>query len=106
MTLFGKLIKRERISKGLTQQKLSEMVDCSTEHLARIEIGSSKPSVKLLETIFQELGIEPFKDIIVSQDPKKHSLISQIIIELDAMTPEQVRLILRLVKVLKTEKLN
>jgi HTH-type transcriptional regulator, cell division transcriptional repressor len=101
MNLFGKLIRRGRLDRKLTQQKLSEKVDCSTEHIARIEIGTSLPSVKLLEKVFDELGIEPFKEIILTQDPKKHSLISQLISEVESLSVSDIRLIVKISRIIK-----
>lgn len=46
---IGQRIKYERKQKGLTQEKLAEMLEISTEHLSRIETGSYRPSLNLIE---------------------------------------------------------
>ncbi len=46
---FGKLLKAERIKRGLTQEKLAEFSDLSVEHIQRLE-GKSPSGVRL-ETI-------------------------------------------------------
>lgn len=46
---IGQRIKTQRKIHSLTQEKLAEMLDISTEHLSRIETGSYRPSLVLLE---------------------------------------------------------
>lgn len=48
---IGQRIKRIRKEKNLTQEKLAELLDISTEHLSRIETGSYRPSLALIEKI-------------------------------------------------------
>lgn len=53
-------IKRYRISKHLTQEKLSEKAGISTDYISLIERGKRTPSLKRLYEIAEVLGIEPF----------------------------------------------
>lgn len=48
---IGQRIKRIRKEKDLTQEKLAELLNISTEHLSRIETGSYRPSLALIEKI-------------------------------------------------------
>ncbi|MBQ8210466.1 MAG: helix-turn-helix transcriptional regulator [Clostridia bacterium] len=48
---IGMRIKNLRKDKSLTQEKLAEMLDISIEHLSRIENGSFRPSITLIEKI-------------------------------------------------------
>ncbi len=48
---IGQRIKIERKQNGLTQEKLAEMLKISTEHLSRIESGSYRPSLSLIENM-------------------------------------------------------
>ena len=50
-TLVGKRIKKARLEKHYTQEKLSEMLNVSVEHLSRIENGGYRPSLGLIEKI-------------------------------------------------------
>jgi transcriptional regulator with XRE-family HTH domain len=67
---LGKKIKKFRISKGYTQEKLSEMIDISQKALSSIEIGENFVSaetfdklVKALDTTAEELfATNSFKD--------------------------------------------
>ncbi|MBQ8028421.1 MAG: helix-turn-helix transcriptional regulator [Clostridia bacterium] len=55
---IGQRIKLQRKKKNLTQEKLAEMLDVSTEHLSRIETGSYRPSLSLIERICEIFKIE------------------------------------------------
>lgn len=52
---IGQRIKRIRKERDLTQEKLAETLDISTEHLSRIETGSYRPSLTLIEKISEIL---------------------------------------------------
>lgn len=49
--LIGKRIKKARLEKHYIQEKLSEMLNVSVEHLSRIENGGYRPSLGLIEKI-------------------------------------------------------
>ncbi len=53
--LIGKRIKTARNEKGFTQEAFSEILGISTEHLSRIETGSYRPSLGLIEKISSAL---------------------------------------------------
>jgi transcriptional regulator with XRE-family HTH domain len=56
--LLGARIKELRKLKGLTQDKLSELVSIESKHLSRIEVGGSYPSLDTLEKIAKALKVE------------------------------------------------
>lgn len=56
--LLGKQIKQLRISKGLSQEKLSEMIDISPRQMCVIENGSSIPSLDTFINIAKVLEID------------------------------------------------
>ena len=49
--MIGQRIKNGRKKKGFTQEAFSELIDISTEHLSRIETGTYRPSLSLIEKI-------------------------------------------------------
>ncbi len=61
---LGKRLKVERKKKNITQEQLAEMVDCSSAHISHIETGNTIPSVEMLITIINKLGIS--SDAILS----------------------------------------
>ncbi len=54
-TLLGSKIKEARISKGLTQDLLAEMVNCNTSHISNIENSHTKVSLNILLSIANAL---------------------------------------------------
>ena len=54
---FGKNLKRLRVSKGYTQERLSELIGINQRQLTRIETGKSFPSFTTLDSICNALCI-------------------------------------------------
>lgn len=54
-------IRKYRNGLGLSQEKLSEMADISTDYISAIERGKRTPSIKRLCKIAKALGVEPYK---------------------------------------------
>lgn len=55
-------LKQIRKSRGLTQEKLAELIGCDTKHISKLEIAGSYPSIETLERIAAALNVE-LKDI-------------------------------------------
>lgn len=55
--IIGQRIKTFRKNRFLTQEKLAELLNVSTEHLSRIETGSYRPSLNLIENISEILEV-------------------------------------------------
>lgn len=53
---LGMKIKKIRVSKGLTQDKLAEMVSCNTSHISNIENNHTKVSLNVLLAIANSLN--------------------------------------------------
>lgn len=54
-------IKKYRLQKGLTQEKLAELCDISPDYISEIERGKKTPSIKRLIIIADILKIETYK---------------------------------------------
>lgn len=52
---IGQRIKAKRIEKGLTQEKLSELVGIGPSHMSHIESGSTVPSFEVFITLLNAL---------------------------------------------------
>ena len=50
-TDIGKRIKRKRIEKGLTQEKLSELIGVGASHMSHMESGKTIPSMEAFITL-------------------------------------------------------
>lgn len=53
---LGMKIKEMRVSKGLTQDNLAELVSCNTSHISNIENNHTKVSLNVLLAIANSLG--------------------------------------------------
>lgn len=53
---IGQRIKAKWIEKGITQEKLSEMVGIGPSHMSHIETGSTVPSFDVFISIINALG--------------------------------------------------
>ncbi|MBQ8460256.1 helix-turn-helix transcriptional regulator [bacterium] len=60
--LLALRLKELRKSRGLTQEKLAEMIGRDTKHISKLEIAGSYPSIETLERIAAALNVE-LKDI-------------------------------------------
>ncbi len=82
LALIGKRIAELRNKRGLTQEKLAEMVNYSANHIAKLESARTNPSFDLLVNISKALDIE-VKDLfnfdtISTIEYMKKDLISTI----------------------------
>ena len=59
--VFKQNLKYYRTLAGLTQEKLSELTDISSDYLSEIERGKRTPSFKRIELIANALKIETYK---------------------------------------------
>ena len=64
LELLRQNIKKYRLSKNLTQEKLSEISDISSDYLSEIERGKRIPSLKRLLLIADALNVEVYKFFI------------------------------------------
>lgn len=55
---LGQNIRKLRMRKGITQEKLAEGAGITLNYMGIIEIGNKMPSVKVLIQIAQELGVK------------------------------------------------
>ena len=73
---LGKKIKRIRLEKGYTQDKLSEMIDISSVFLGQIERGERSLSIKTLSRIVKFTGAST--DYILFGNDNTNSTIDKI----------------------------
>ncbi len=66
--LLGRAIKLARISKNLSQEKLSELVDITPTHLKHIESGHRNPSVSVLFKLMRILQFSVDDLVIPKQE--------------------------------------
>ncbi len=79
--LLGKKLKQIRISRGISQEQLSEMIYLSPRQMSIIETGNSYPSLDTFIRIAEKLefDINDFFNVnIKNQDETRQKVIEQI----------------------------
>lgn len=90
-TLLGSRIREERISKGLTSDQLSEIVDLSADSLRHIEIGASRPSLTKLYRIAVALDVS--LDYLTGRSPDHGGILLDGQYKDLNLDPNQMRLL-------------
>lgn len=90
---LGSRIRYFRELKGLTQEKLAELIDCETSTLGHVEIGKNLPSLSRLEKTAKALDIEIYQ-LFIKKDIEAGDDIRNAIYDLlKSADKKQLRLI-------------
>lgn len=97
---LGMKIKEIRISKGLTQDNLAEMVSCNTSHISNIENNHTKVSLNVLLAIANSLNTSI--DYLLSNQYENSSLAldNEILRAIKDFSPEKKEKLLRMIDIL------
>lgn len=90
----GMAIKRARENVKLTQEQLSEILDCSPQYVSMLETGRCTISVKMLRTLCTELNVS--SDSILFPGNDKHSL-DILSYKCKDLSDEQFRLLIEII---------
>jgi transcriptional regulator with XRE-family HTH domain len=75
-TKLGELLKARRASLGLTQRSLAQKLGVEASHVAFIESGRRRPSLKLVARIADALGLDR-QELLILAHPEARDLIRQ-----------------------------
>ena len=95
--LLGKRIKEIRISKKMTQEKLSELTDIGTSSLSKIESGYFHPSDENLEKIANALDVEPYELYMFNHQQEPKILKNKLFNMLNNANDDKIKLIYKIV---------
>jgi transcriptional regulator with XRE-family HTH domain len=73
---LGEFLKARRTALGLTQRSLAQKLRVEASHVAFIESGRRKPSLKLVARIADTLGLDR-QDVLLLAHPEARVLLSQ-----------------------------
>ena len=90
---LGRRIRYFRELKGLTQEKLAELIDCETSTLGHVEIGKNLPSLSRLEKMAQVLDIEVYQLFIKKDIEPDDDMLNAVYNLLKTADKRQLRLI-------------
>jgi transcriptional regulator with XRE-family HTH domain len=74
--ILAKNIKENRRKRGLTQAKLAEKADITTQYIAMIEVSRKFPTPEMLERIAKALEIETYQ--LFSADPALEAALERL----------------------------
>lgn len=83
---IGQRIKEKRIQKGLTQEKLSELIGVGPSHMSHIEGGSTVPSFEVFIAILNALGCSADELLcreVAASKPILNSWLSELVADCD-----------------------
>lgn len=84
---IGQRIKEKRIEKGLTQEKLSELIGVGPSHMSHIESGSTVPSFDVFISILNALDCSA-DDLLCREaaaaKPLLNSWLSELVADCDS----------------------
>lgn len=79
--ILGEQIKNARLHKGISQEQLAEMLNCSSRHIMAIENEQKKPGYWLLYNLIRTLNI-PADTIFY---PERHNMPHKMDIAIDEL---------------------
>ena len=101
---MGKAIRRYREEAGITQERLAELVDISTNHLGAIE--RETPTMETFVKLLNVLGAEPnevLKEVIPLTRMEHTSVVEG---KLERLTPKKQESVLRMLDVIIEEMMK
>ena len=88
--ILGENIRRERERAGYTQERLSEMIDMSTQNLSTVERGMAGVSLQMLRRICEALKVSA-DDLLFGQREKSDG--EALIRKLERLDARQMRIV-------------
>ena len=84
---IGQRVRNARNDKGYTQEEFSEILGISVEHLSRIETGSCRPSLNLIEKI--SVAFQISEETIMFGSVNTDSQHSELANKIACLSPEK-----------------
>ena len=69
--IFAKRLRENRRKRGLSQEKLAEKAEISTQYLAMMEIARKFPTAEVLERIAGAMNISVYELFLVDHSPRE-----------------------------------
>lgn len=99
---FGQKIRRMRLKKGLTQEKLAELIDVSQRTLSGIETGDSFVTAETFDRLVSALNTTPEDLFFISHLKPVSELKNEIISALSTFEdePQKIEFLYKIVQLL------
>ena len=103
-TIVGERLKKARIDKNMTQEKLAEQIDVSVAFLSRVERGTSHINLKRLTQICEILGVSEGSILNGVSSNSDNYLASEFNNILNSVSSDKQKLIYKIAKVISEEE--
>ncbi len=87
---FGKRIAELRIKRKMTQEKLAELIDYSTNHISKLELARTNPSFSIIVKIADALNVN-MKDLFDFEEINENEYIIKEINSILKDNPNRIR---------------
>lgn len=98
---IGQKIRKYRKAKGLSQEELAERIGISVTHMSHIETGNTKLSLPVFVDVARALEVQT-DDLICEESSGRSAAEGELAEILSSCDTSQVRIILDVVKAIKT----
>lgn len=102
--IIGERLKKARIDKNMTQEKLAEQIDVSVAFLSRVERGTSHINLKRLTQICEILGVSEGSILNGVSSNSDNYLASKFNNILNSVSSDKQKLIYKIAKVISEEE--
>lgn len=102
--IIGERLKKARIDKNMTQEKLAEQIDVSVAFLSRVERGTSHINLKRLAQICEILGVSEGSILNGVSSNSDNYLASEFNNILNSVSSDKQKLIYKIAKVISEEE--
>lgn len=94
---FGKRLKYQRAMFNISQEKLAEIIGCSTQYIYQIESGRCKPSIDTLLSISEYFGTS-IDYLLKGNDNNSNDILDSILKEFTPLQRESLANTIMLIK--------
>ena len=102
--LIGKRIKTARKEVNITQEKLSELLGITPEHLSRLERGVTNAGLEIIAKIAENLSVEPEKLLFGAISSSQFYQKPELDELLKKCSPEKINIIVQIAKMISELK--
>ncbi len=99
---FGKRLKYQRAMFGVSQEKLAEIIGCSTQYIYQIESGKCKPSIDALLSISDYFGVS-IDYLLKGNDNNSNDILDAV---LKDFSPHQRESLANTIMLIRSKKNN
>ena len=95
---LGRRIAELRNKRGLTQEKLAELTNYSTNHIAKLESARTNPSFELLVNLSRALDVELKELFCIEEDKTSEDIKSELNKLIEKAEGNKIKMLYKILK--------